>query len=72
MFILLNSTTFSGARAMETHDSIMEIPWIGVDECWVITTNYFTNPTINLAESNAVKLIDRDQLIDWISLSSLN
>jgi hypothetical protein len=54
MFILLNSTTFSGARAMETHDSIMEIPWIGVDECWVITTNYFTNPSINLAESNAV------------------
>jgi restriction system protein len=40
--------------------------YYGVDECWVITNNYFTVPAINLADSNAVKLIDRDQLVDWI------
>lgn len=37
-----------------------------VDECWVITNNYFTAPAINLAISNDVKLIDRDQLVDWM------
>lgn len=40
--------------------------YYGVDECWVITNNYFTEPAINLADSNDVKLIDRDQLVDWM------
>lgn len=40
--------------------------YYGVDECWVITNNYFTAPAIKLADSNEVKLIDRDQLVNWI------
>ena len=40
--------------------------YYGVNECWVITNNYFTAPAINLATSNDVKLIDRDQLVDWM------
>jgi restriction system protein len=40
--------------------------YYGVDECWVITNNYFTTPAINLADANGVKLIDRDQLVDWM------
>lgn len=40
--------------------------YYGVDECWVITNNYFTAPAINLADANGVKLIDRDQLVDWM------
>lgn len=40
--------------------------YYGVDECWVITNNYFTAPAINLAYSNDVKLIDRDKLVDWM------
>lgn len=40
--------------------------YYGVDECWVITNSYFTIPAINLAKSNDVRLIDRDQLIEWM------
>jgi len=40
--------------------------YYGVDECWVITNNYFTAPAINLADSNDVKLIDRDELVEWM------
>lgn len=40
--------------------------YYGVDECWVITNNYFTAPAKNLADSNNVKLIDRDQLVAWM------
>lgn len=40
--------------------------YYGVDECWVITNNYFTAPAINLAGSNDIKLIDRDQLVNWM------
>ena len=36
------------------------------DECWVVTNNYFTEPAINLAASNKVKLIDRKRLIQWL------
>lgn len=36
------------------------------DECWVITNNYFTAPAINLANSNSVKLIARDELVNWM------
>lgn len=36
------------------------------DECWVITNSYFTEPAKRLASSNHVRLVDRDQLIDWI------
>ncbi|MEH6991272.1 restriction endonuclease [Neobacillus drentensis] len=40
--------------------------YYGADECWVITNSYFTEPALNLAESNNVVLIDRDQLIEWM------
>ena len=33
---------------------------------WVITNNYFTQPAINLAEANGVRLIDRKELISLI------
>ncbi|WP_397548196.1 restriction endonuclease [Rossellomorea marisflavi] len=36
------------------------------DECWVITNSFFTEPAKRLASSNHVRLVDRDQLIDWI------
>jgi len=35
-------------------------------ECWVITNSFFTEPAKKLASSNHVRLVDRDQLIDWI------
>jgi restriction system protein len=40
--------------------------YYGANECWVITNSYFTEPAWNLAESNNVVLIDRDQLIEWM------
>jgi restriction system protein len=36
------------------------------DEVWVVTNNYFTKPALEHAKNNAVKLIDRDSLIDLI------
>ncbi|WP_316572904.1 restriction endonuclease [Neobacillus sp. YIM B06451] len=35
-------------------------------EAWVITNSYFTKAAIELAKSNSVKLINRDQLIQQI------
>ncbi|WP_053365753.1 restriction endonuclease [Bacillus sp. FJAT-27245] len=35
-------------------------------EAWVITNSYFTKAAIELAKSNSVKLINRDQLIEQI------
>lgn len=40
--------------------------YYGVDECWVVTNNYFTKPAINLAHVNNIILIDRDQLAYWM------
>lgn len=34
--------------------------------CWVITNNYYTQQAVNLAKSNQVRLIDRDELITWM------
>ncbi|SES61986.1 restriction system protein [Oceanobacillus limi] len=36
------------------------------DKCWVITNSYFTNPAKELAGSNSVELINRDQLLSWM------
>ncbi|PMC34271.1 restriction endonuclease [Bacillus sp. UMB0899] len=36
------------------------------NECWVITNNYFTKPAVELASSNKVRLIDRNQLMKWM------
>jgi restriction system protein len=36
------------------------------DEVWVVTNNYFTKPALQHAKKNAVKIIDRDSLIDLI------
>jgi restriction system protein len=36
------------------------------DEVWVVTNSYFTKPAIEHARKNAVKLINRDGLIDLI------
>jgi restriction system protein len=38
----------------------------GANECWVVTNHYFTAPAKTLAQSNNVKLIDREALIDMI------
>lgn len=35
-------------------------------ESWVVTNSYFTRQAMELAKSNSVKLIDRDQLIKTI------
>lgn len=37
------------------------------DEAWVVTNNYFTSAAKKLADSNKVKLINRDQLINILS-----
>lgn len=42
------------------------------DECWVITNNYYTNPAQKLAASNDVRLIDREDLIEWISSGNVS
>lgn len=36
------------------------------DESWAVTNSYFTEAAINLAESNDVRLINRDKLIELI------
>jgi restriction system protein len=36
------------------------------DEVWVVTNSYFTKPAIEHASKNAVKLINREELIDLI------
>lgn len=41
--------------------------YYNADECWVITNNFFTPNAIKLATSNRVKLIDRNELISWMS-----
>lgn len=41
--------------------------YYGTNNAWVITNNYFTNPAINLAQANNVKLIDRKELADLIN-----
>lgn len=42
-------------------------------ESWVVTNSYFTKAAIELASSNAVKLINRDQLIkDILSIKKVS
>lgn len=41
--------------------------YYGTDNAWVITNNFFTQPAINLAHSNNIKLIDRKALADLIN-----
>lgn len=36
------------------------------DECWVITNSFFTSSAKNLAISNQVRLIDRNELMGWM------
>jgi restriction endonuclease Mrr len=36
------------------------------DEGWVITTSTFTKSARELARSTSVRLIDRDELVDWL------
>ncbi|WP_245613690.1 restriction endonuclease [Alkalihalobacterium bogoriense] len=36
------------------------------DECWVITNSFFTEQAQRLASSNHVRLIDRNQLMNWM------
>ncbi|MGM8215908.1 restriction endonuclease [Bacillaceae bacterium W0354] len=36
------------------------------DECWVVTNSFFTEQAKRLASSNHVRLINREQLINWM------
>jgi restriction system protein len=36
-------------------------------EAWVVTTSSFTRSAVALAKSNHVRLIDRNELEDWLS-----
>jgi restriction system protein len=36
------------------------------DEGWIITTSTFTKSARELAKSTSVRLIDRDELADWL------
>lgn len=45
--------------------------YYNADKCLVITSNYFTNNAINLANANEVELWNRDYLVN-ISLSSIS
>ncbi len=38
----------------------------GIYNAWVVTNNYFTESAIKLAESNHIKLVNRDELISLI------
>lgn len=38
----------------------------GIYNAWVVTNNYFTQSAIKLAESNHIKLVNRDELISLI------
>lgn len=41
--------------------------YYGTNNAWVITNNYFTQPAINLAAANGIKLIDRTSLANLIN-----
>lgn len=41
--------------------------YYGTNNAWVITNNYFTQPAINLARSNGIKLMDRKALAELIN-----
>lgn len=41
--------------------------YYGTNNAWVITNNYFTQPAINLAYANGIKLVDRKALADLIN-----
>ena len=54
-----------GLKAVQEVNSAK--PHYKADEAWVVTNNYYTNAAKQLAETNDVKLINRDQLIEILS-----
>jgi restriction system protein len=53
-----------GIRAVQ--EIVAAKNYYDANEYWVITNKYFTTSALNLAQSNNVVLIDRDQLIEWM------
>lgn len=53
-----------GVRAVQ--EIVSAKNYYKADSCWVITNNYFTQPAITLAKANNVRLINRDELINWM------
>lgn len=44
--------------------------YYNADECWVITNSYFTAPAMKLGNINGVLLVDRDELVEWMSANN--
>ena len=40
--------------------------YYNADECWVITNSFFTEQAKKLARSNDVRLINREELMNWM------
>ena len=47
-------------------ESTAAVKYYNADNAMVVTTNYFTKDAASLADSNNVKLIDRNKLEEWL------
>jgi restriction system protein len=57
-----------GVKAIQEANSAKG--FYSTNEAWVVTNNTFTKNAYNLAERNGVKLVDRGQLINFITNSN--
>lgn len=48
-------------------DAVAGKSYYDCDSAMVITSNYFTNDAVKLADANDCLLVDRDELIEWIT-----
>jgi len=61
---LKNHTANVGVKAIQ--EVVAAVNYYEADDAMVVITSYFTPQAIGLAKSNDVKLIDRDELDEWI------
>ena len=62
--IVIQAKRYSKAVGIKAVQEVTSAkPHYKADEAWVVTNNYFTKAAMNLASSNNVRLIDREQLI---------
>ena len=65
--IAVQAKRYSGSVGVKAVQEIIgSLKMYNATQAWVVTNSYFTKQAKNLAETNEVYLIDRDELIDII------
>ncbi|SOC42417.1 restriction endonuclease [Ureibacillus acetophenoni] len=65
--IVVQAKRYSGSVGVKAVQEVIgALKMYEATEAWVVTNSYFTKQAMNLAESNEVFLIDRDELIEMI------